>query len=183
MMPTRSFAGGVIQALAVIAVFPALGLAARAGLQAGSAPPHYPPTWMEEIRAEETEAPEEPEIWLVDGFNVVQVALLGGREREGWWGAERRDELLARAARLSAAGAVVEVVFDGRRPAPEADVPGPRQVFAESADAWLLARVREAADPARVAVVTADRSLAGRARHRGARVISPSEFLRRCCET
>jgi predicted RNA-binding protein with PIN domain len=180
MMPTRSFAGGVAQALAVIAVFPALGLAARAGLQAGSAPPHYPPSWMEEIRAQQPEPSEEPELWLVDGFNVVQVALIAGRDREGWWGAARRDELLARAARLSASGAHVEIVFDGQRPAPEVDGPGPRQVFAASADAWLLARVREAADPARVAVVTADRSLAGRARHRGARVISPSEFLRRC---
>ncbi len=180
MKPARSFAAGVVQAVAVIAVFSALGLAARAGLQAGSAPPDYPPSWMEEIRAQQLESSEEPELWLVDGFNVVQVALIAGRDREGWWGAERREELLARAARLSASGARVEVVFDGQRPAAEASGPGPREVFAESADAWLLARVRDAADPSRVAVVTADRSLAGRARHRGARVISPSEFLRRC---
>jgi predicted RNA-binding protein with PIN domain len=177
-MPTRSlaaFAAGVAQALAVVAAFPAFGLAVRAGLQAGSAPPTYPPTFMEESRAE-----DEPELWLVDGFNVVQVALLGGREREVWWGAERRDELMARAARLSAGGARVEVVFDGPRPARDAEGPGPRQVFADSADAWLLARVKEAADPSRLAVVTADRRLAGRVRHRGARVVAPSEFLRRC---
>jgi predicted RNA-binding protein with PIN domain len=135
---------------------------------------------MDEIRAEGPQIPEEPEIWLVDGFNVVQVALLAGREREGWWGPERREELLARVARLSAAGARVEVVFDGRRPAPEASGPGPVQIFAESADAWLLARVRELGDLARVAVVTADRRLAGRLRHRGARVVGPVEFLRLC---
>ena len=175
MSPTRSFAGGVARALLLIAAFPAAGLAVRAGLLAGSAPPtHYPSSWMEEIRA------EEPELWLVDGFNVVQVALLSGRDRDGWWSAARREELLAQAARLTDAGARVEVVFDGARPEPVAEGTGLRQVFAESADAWLVARVRAASDPARVAVVTADRRLAGRVRHHGARVIGPGEFLRRC---
>lgn len=173
-MPVRSFAAGVARAVAVIASFLALGLAVRAGLQVGPAPPTYSPSWMEEIRA------EEPELWLVDGFNVVQVALLAGRDREAWWSAERREELLARAGRLSASGACVEVVFDGARQAPEAVGSGPRPIFAESADAWLVARVRAAPDPGRVAVVTADRSLAGRVRHHGARVVSPREFLRRC---
>ncbi|HVN40575.1 MAG TPA: NYN domain-containing protein [Myxococcota bacterium] len=175
MSPTLSFAGGVARALVLIAAFPAAGLAVRAGLQAGSAPPtHYPPSWMEEIRE------EEPELWLVDGFNVVQVALLSGRDRDGWWNAARREELLAQAARLTQTGAQVEVVFDGARAEPEGDGAGPRQVFAESADAWLVARVRAASDPARVAVVTADRRLAGRVRHHGARVVGPGEFLRRC---
>ena len=177
MSPTRSFAGGVARALALIAVFPAAGLALRAGLQAGSAPPFYPASWMDEIRAEDR---EEPELWLVDGFNVVQVALLGGRDRDAWWGPARRAELLAEAGRLSASGACVEVVFDGARPAPDSQGAAPRPVFAESADAWLLARVRSAPDPGRVAVVTADRRLAGRVRHHGARVIAPGEFLRRC---
>ena len=174
MSPTRSFLGGVARALALIAVFPAAGLVLRAGLQAGAAPPTYPASWMEEIRA------EEPELWLVDGFNVVQVALLGGRDRDAWWSAERRAELLARASRLSASGARVEVVFDGARQGPDAEGPGPRQVFAESADAWLVARVRAAGEPGRVAVVTADRRLAGRVRHMGARVVAPREFLRLC---
>ena len=174
MSPTRSFAGGVARALALIAVFPAAGLAVRAGLQAGSAPPLYPASWMEEIEA------EDPALWLVDGFNVVQVALLSGRDRESWWRAERRDELMAQAARLAASGACIEVVFDGAEPASEAQGPGARQVFAESADAWLVARIRAAAEPGRVAVVTADRRLAGRLRHHGARVIGPGEFLRRC---
>jgi predicted RNA-binding protein with PIN domain len=174
MSPTRSFAGGVARALALIAVFPAAGLAVRAGLQAGSAPPAYPASWMEEIEA------QEPSLWLVDGFNVVQVALLSGRDREAWWRASRRDELLTQATRLAASGAQVEVVFDGAQPASAHAGPGARQVFAESADAWLVARVRAAADPQRVAVVTADRQLARRVRHHGARVIGPGEFLRRC---
>ena len=174
MSPTRSFFGGVARALALIAAFPAAGLAVRAGLQAGSAPPTYSPSWMEEIRA------EEPELWLVDGFNVVQVALLGGRDRAAWWRAERRQELLEHATGLTVSGACVEVVFDGARPGLEAQGPGPRQIFAESADAWLVARVRSSPHPGRIAVVTADRSLAGRVRHHGALVVGPGEFLRRC---
>ena len=174
-MPTRSCAAPLAEAVAVILAFPLLGLTARALLQVGSAPPIYPVSWMDEIRA------EEPTLWLVDGFNVVQVALLSGRDREGWWRSERREELMTRAAQLCAGGAEVEVVFDGAQPAPEsAAAGGPRQVFAASADAWLLARLRATSDPARVAVVTADRSLAGRVRHHGGRVVSPGDFLRRC---
>jgi hypothetical protein len=175
-MPARSIAG-VLEAVAVILAFPVLGLGVRAGLQVGSAPPTYPVSWMDEIRAE---GADDPELWLVDGFNVVQVALLKGRDREGWWRAERRGELMQRAALLAASGAAVEVVFDGSQPEPEGSGAGPRQVFAESADAWLVARVRQAPDPARVAVVTADRSLAGRVRHHGGRVVTPGDFLRRC---
>lgn len=172
--PTRSFVRGVARALALIAVFPAAGLAVRAGLQAGSAPPFYPASWMEETLT------EEPELWLVDGYNVVQVALLSGRDRDSWWQASRRDELMAHAARLAASGARVEVVFDGDQPVPEPEGRAARQVFAESADAWLVARVRAEVTPQRVVVVTADRRLAGRLRHHGARVVGPGEFLRRC---
>ncbi len=55
-----------------------------------------------------------------------------------------------------------------------------RAVFAASADDWLVTRVRRAEDPARFAVVTCDRQVADRVRHRGARVVSPREFLARC---
>jgi predicted RNA-binding protein with PIN domain len=171
-----SFWTGFARALALIALFPALGLGVRAGLAGGAAPSLYPASGMDELPA----ADDEPELWLVDGFNVVQVALLGGRDRERWWGSARRAELLERASRLSAAGARIEVVFDGERPAEDREGAGPREVFADSADAWLVARVKSAADPARIAVVTADRRLAGRVRHHGARVVAPSDFLRRC---
>jgi hypothetical protein len=121
-----------------------------------------------------------PERWLVDGFNVLHVAL-GGRAREPWWGSEAREAVTARAAALGDASRVV-VVFDGPRP-----TPGPAEhagrvavVFAPSADAWLLREVRRAADPSRLAVVTADRRLADRARHHGARVVAPGAFLAAC---
>jgi hypothetical protein len=80
----------------------------------------------------------------------------------------------------------VWVVFDGpdARELPDPGAAGgggarPRLVFAPSADDWLLRRARDAA-PGEVAIVTADRRLAARARSRGATVVSPREFLARC---
>jgi hypothetical protein len=70
----------------------------------------------------------------------------------------------------------------GVRRRPRADDVGAgrvRSVFAPSADEWLLARIRER-DPAEVALVTADRRLAERARKRGVEVIAPAAFLARC---
>ncbi len=125
-----------------------------------------------------------PTRWLVDGFNVLNVALLRGTEREHFWGPAARTRLLALADRFPDATRVV-VVFDGGRPVAETDrgaqAPGgASHLFTPDADAWLLRAVRESDDPGRVAVVTADRRLADRARHRGAQVVSPSRFLDAC---
>ncbi len=140
--------------------------------------------------------PAEPEVWLVDGYNLLHAGVLRGRDRRGWWTAEAQARAIERIARFDGPGELW-VVFDrrertrrgdapggeaGARATP-ADPPGPPRVrvaFAPSADDWLVRRVREAADPSRLAVVTADRRLAGRARHRGARVVPPSAFLARC---
>jgi len=123
-----------------------------------------------------------PALWLVDGFNVLHASLLGGRDRAEWWTEARRQEVLELVGSLESAGGEVWVVFDGPRPAPERDgeASGVKQVFAPSADEWLLRRVRDSQEPERVAVVTGDRRLAGRARHRGALVVSPGDFLARC---
>ncbi|MBW2240633.1 MAG: NYN domain-containing protein [Deltaproteobacteria bacterium] len=134
---------------------------------------------------------EEPEHWLVDGFNVLHVALLHGRERGRWWRAEARDQLLSRIQRFEGPGKVC-VVFDGPRPETDPEPPATgvspelppaaahRIVFAPSADDWLLAEIRKHANPIRLAIVTADRRLADRARHRGAQIQSPRDFLARC---
>lgn len=136
---------------------------------------------------------EEPEHWLVDGFNVLHVALLHGRERGRWWTAAARDQLLSRIRRFDGPG-LVSVVFDGPLPEPDpdrdqaivadpADSPTPtvpRVVFAPSADDWLLREVRRHPTPDQLAVVTADRRLADRARHRGAQIRTPRDFLARC---
>ena len=122
-----------------------------------------------------------PTLWLVDGFNLLHVTLLHGESREGWWRREGRERVIELARGFDAQDAEVVVVFDGTQPPPtEADAGGPRVIFAAPADDWLLSAVRAAADPARVAVVTADRRLAARARHRGAQVVAPGLFAARC---
>jgi predicted RNA-binding protein with PIN domain len=122
----------------------------------------------------------EPTIWLVDGYNVLHAAVLGGKDRSQWWTGSRRRELLERASGFDA-DAEVWIVFDGPDDSgATVGSSGPHCVFADSADDWLVDRVRRAEDPAEIAVVTADRQVAGRARGRGARVVSPKDFLARC---
>jgi len=122
----------------------------------------------------------EPTIWLVDGYNVLHAAVLGGRDRSQWWTESRRRELLERVSGFDV-DAEIWIVFDGPDDSGTADEPrGPRCVFAASADDWLVDRVRSAEDPSEIAVVTADRKVAGRARGRGARIVSPRDFLARC---
>jgi predicted RNA-binding protein with PIN domain len=120
--------------------------------------------------------------WLVDGFNVLHAGVLRGNDRQGWWREEMRARLLERIATFDEEAAELWVVFDGSGPPADAERRSvrPRVVFAPSADEWLLAEVREAADPSAIVVVTADRQLRDRVRHRGARVVSPRAFLARC---
>jgi predicted RNA-binding protein with PIN domain len=129
-----------------------------------------------------TPGPMREERWLVDGFNVLHAGVLRGNDRRGWWREEMRARLLARVASFEDSAAELWVVFDGPGPGGEAERESlrPRVVFAPSADEWLLAAVRDAPDPASVVVVTADRQLADRARHRGAQIVSPRAFLARC---
>jgi hypothetical protein len=181
----RRFWSGVGETVGIVSGFVAVGLlagglavAARPDPQGASEAVPY----IEEMALGEN---AEPRIWLVDGFNALHVAVLRGRERANWWTREVREQLLARVRGFDDRSAEVWVVFDGPHPLSEADAAasqgGPRIAFAASADAWLLQRVREA--PAgQVAVVTADRPLAARARARGARVVSPHDFLARCSE-
>lgn len=184
----RAFWRGVAEALALPLVFAAWGLAwsqllapapaaVPVGAGDGAAPPAYPASPV---------APpdDDPRLWLVDGFNVVHAGMLGAEGRRAdWWRAETRDALLARAEGFDDPDAEIWVVFDGPHVSDAEPPDGSGRVrgaFASCADDWLVERVREAEEPARVAVVTADRRVAGRARHRGARVVAPLEFLRRC---
>jgi hypothetical protein len=128
--------------------------------------------------------------WLVDGFNLLHAVLLGGEERSEWWKASGRNRVLeaVAAATHEDEHERVWVVFDGSRPAPappdsELENAGNadrlQSVFAPSADDWLVRRVKAAPNPTQVTVVTGDRKLANRARHHGAIVVSPSDFLSR----
>lgn len=174
---------GILQTLGTVGAFVLAGVAAAALYPSGM-PPNPPPD-----PAAPALEQSEPfgERWLVDGYNVIQVALLAGRSRSEWWAEARRAELLERVDALQAAfveGPVaVDVVFDGTEPAatPLQQERGTRAIFAPSADDWILARIAqiEPGTPPPT-VVTADRQLANRARHRGARVVTPAAFLALC---
>jgi hypothetical protein len=179
----RGFLRGLGETSGIVAAFVAAGLA----MASLAAPRALPPPGAEDAvytpDMREAER-EEPRVWLVDGFNALCVALLAGRERSAWWTREGREEVLARVRGFDDPSAEIWVVFDGDRPVPEAEAgapAGPRVAFAPSADEWMLRRVREGSGE--VAVVTADRRLAARARARGARVVSPRAFLTRCAGT
>jgi hypothetical protein len=168
----ESLLRGTAESLAVIAAFLALGFGAALG---ESSPAPYPPA------STVADAPAAGTLWIVDGFNVLHASVLRGKERSGWWRADVRERLLERVRSFEEPGAEIWVVFDGpNNPESPPAEGGPRVVFAPSADEWVLARIRAEADPARVAVVTADRRLAGRSQRRGVRVVPPREFLSRC---
>ena len=172
---------GAAETFGVVAAFLAGGLGWAAleqrALRAGAA---YASAAMGES-APEPEARGEGAhaVWLIDGYNVLCAGVLRGRERAEFWSAPRRRQLLERVARFEAAGARVVVVFDGAAPPAEPATGGIETVFAASADAWILEALRRGEGTAPT-VVTADRQLAGRARHRGAEVVSPLAFLARC---
>jgi len=165
------FTRGALGSLGVVAAFVAFGLLWSSGLGARTTPPAYPaPMAAEEV----------PRVWLVDGYNVVCSGLLGGRERAGWWQEERRAELLERLQRFDDPGVEIWVVFDGNGGDGSSAQGRVRPVFTPSADAWLIEQVKARGADTPVAVVTADRRVADRARHRGAQVVTPRALLGRC---
>lgn len=179
----HDFLRGIGETFGIVAAFVAVGLGAASLAAPGAEGPRGAdeplPYTLEAMSAEKL---PEPRVWLVDGFNALHVAVLRGRERSAWWTREGREQVLSRVRAFDDPAAEIWVVFDGRHPGEEvaeAHGPGPRVTFAPSADEWVIQRVREAAAGG-VAVVTADRRLAARARARGARVVSPQDFLARC---
>ena len=177
------FLAGVLQSVGITAAFVAFGLAWAALFNlynVGAFSPYH----LERIGGIGGVGiieSEQPAIWLVDGFNVLHAGVLRGRERGDWWRESSRQRLLELASSFDDPEAEVWIVFDGPRAAPAtSETPGLRVVFAPSADEWLLSRLKSAPDPSRLGVVTGDRRLAARSRHRGARVIGPREFLERC---
>jgi predicted RNA-binding protein with PIN domain len=172
----------VRRALVVIASFVAITVGAAAiGHQTAAV---VPATSAYAPGAVAPDAPSErlrPSIWLVDGFNLLHAAVLrSGDSRKDWWKRANRARVLELARGFEDRDAEVVVVFDGSEDPDETSEAGPRVVFAPTADDWLLATVKAAPHPHRVAVVTADRRLADRLRDRGAQVVSPSSFAARC---
>jgi len=120
---------------------------------------------------------------VVDGMNVI------GSRPDGWWrdrdGAVRR--LLAKLQRLAAAtGDEVTLVLDGR-PSPDlaeghhdsVQVVYARRAGRDAGDDRLVEFVAGLPEPARVRVITSDRTLATRVRGLGATVAGSGRFLER----
>lgn len=182
------FGGGALlreaaASLGVIAAFVALALGSATALRWLEVEAPQDPYLAGAVSDPTPPAETLPTLWLVDGFNVLHVVLLHGESRKAWWQSKGRERVVELVRAFDAADAEVVVVFDGSQPPPDGDAAnaaGPRVIFAAPADDWVLTAVRAAPDPARVAVVTADRRLAARARHRGARVVAPGVFAARC---
>jgi hypothetical protein len=168
------------RALATVAVFVALavGWAALERAAVGRASAVYP---ARAVASDPPPARPRPSLWLVDGFNLLHAAVLrSGDSRKEWWKSPNRERVVELARGFDDPDAELVVVFDGSELPTDPTDGGPRVVFAAPADDWLLATVKAAPNPQRVAVVTADRRLADRLRDRGAQVVSPSAFAARC---
>lgn len=137
-----------------------------------------------------------PPLYLVDGYNFLHAVVLKGRERATWWSPESQARAVSCILPLVGEGAEAWVVFDRRGPAEAsgidvageagslggsstAEAHGGLQVHhAPDADDYIVTRCAELASRREVVVVSADRSLVDRARHRGARGVSPWAFAR-----
>jgi hypothetical protein len=176
----REFLRGACEAIGMAALFAGGGIAYATAVNGGALPSGSgtPALYLPGVESPDPVSAA-PRVWLVDGYNVLNVGLLAGRVREGWWTGPYRDELLGRAEAFDEDATEIWVVFDGAQPRESERARRVRSVFAPSADEWLIARIRER-DPAQVALVTADRRLAARARRRGVEVVAPAAFLARC---
>lgn len=118
--------------------------------------------------------------YLVDGNNLMGLA----RQRGQTGLADRRGLVAAIAALARARGGRYTVVFDG---GPDThfvagvDLGAVRVEFAapQSADNRILDKVRAAATPRNLTVITADRKLASTARLAGARIVDAPDFFAR----
>jgi hypothetical protein len=117
---------------------------------------------------------------LIDGYNFLHAVVLKGRDRSRWWSVENQQAVRDWVALRPMPGARTWIVFDQREPGEvEAVSNDSLEVrHAPDADAYILDCCEALAGSAEVVVVSADRSLVDRARHRGARALSPWEFAR-----
>jgi hypothetical protein len=112
---------------------------------------------------------------LIDGDNLLGTWPGRSRAAEDKRALSREVDTFMRRERRTCV-----LVFDGTRPEGVGFAADP--VFSgpgRTADALILARLREATDPRGWVVVTHDRSLADRCRALGARIESPRDFRAR----
>lgn len=123
-------------------------------------------------------------LYLVDGFNLLHAVILKDRcpknDALRWWDGDHQQAVVQLVEGME--GGQACVVFDGPKP-PREGVAGTGRVevrFAKSADDHIVERCSELQGRRKVYVVSADRSLVDRARHRGAEALSPWRFAHLC---
>lgn len=117
--------------------------------------------------------------YLVDGNNLAHVL---GLSQGGLADRAACEQVVATFCRSR--GARATIIFDGPAEARERTATPGQRVQVEfsqgrSADDVILRRVTESRTPADLTVVTSDKSLGDKARHRGASVERAHEFARR----
>jgi predicted RNA-binding protein with PIN domain len=117
-------------------------------------------------------------LFLVDGFNFLHAAVLEGRDRREWWALSQQARVVALAESFQ--GGEVWVVFDARGTDRVSSTERVQVRFAADADDCIVALCTELRGRRLITVVTADRSLTDRARHRGATRLSPWQFAEQC---
>jgi YacP-like NYN domain-containing protein len=127
-------------------------------------------------------------LYLVDGFNFLHAVLLVGSARPHWWRLENQQRVVdwCMAAGVVREGVDLWIVFDQREGREQSGSGGGALVggagvqihHAPDADDYIVARCGELCSERDVVVVSADRSLVDRAKHRGARASSPWAFAR-----
>ena len=183
--PKDVASSGWLEPVGIALAFFGFGIAWAASLPATAEGPYSSPSMDERSATGDVAGLPEARVWLVDGYNVLHSGLLHREDRAHFWSRPHRDRLRARVECFEGRADEVWIVFDGGDPGGEgegrtAGGARVRTVFAPSADDWLVKTVREARRPDQLAVVTADRQVAGRAQHRGALVVSPRRFLAEC---
>lgn len=118
---------------------------------------------------------------LIDGHNLIGFLPDISLEDED---DERQLVMRLRNYRAHTRRPIIVVFDKGALPGstPNLSGAGVKVIFARedsSADAVILERLRTASNPRAWTVVTGDRELAGRARQRGAEVLSPADFAAR----
>lgn len=117
-------------------------------------------------------------LYLVDGFNLLHAAVLTGRARADWRGAEAQRRVVELSEKFEQ-GEVV-VVFDERGGERAQRTERVDVRFAPDADAYIVSQCAALASARAVVVVSADRSLCDRAAYRGAARLSPWQFAAQC---
>ncbi len=119
--------------------------------------------------------------YLIDGYNLFFRTTSGG---DGPDFTKEREKIISRISNeVDQAGLKASLIFDSawHEGPEERKCKGTLEIHytnkGESADDWIISRVKRDANPAKIIVVTSDRKLAWRARLKGASTLAVEEFI------